>query len=79
MKMVYEWIISFLALFIVDILYVVYMKKVQQDNAIMASVWATSIYLLNSVAIISYTSDNTILIPASIGAFMGTYVGMKIK
>ena len=74
-----DWVISFFALFFIDIGYVLYMLNVQQRRKVVASTMASLIYLLNSVVIINFTEDKLILIPAVCGAFIGTYVGMIIE
>jgi uncharacterized membrane protein YfcA len=77
--MIMDWAVSFFALFFVDIGYVLYMQNVQKRKKIVASTFATSIFILNSVVIINFTENKTLLIPAIIGAFVGTYVGMIIE
>jgi uncharacterized membrane protein YfcA len=77
--MIMDWAVSFFALFFVDIGYVLYMQNVQKRKKIVASTFATLIFILNSVVIINFTQDKFLLIPAIIGAFVGTYVGMIIE
>lgn len=77
--MIMDWAVSFFALFFVDIGYVLYMQNVQKRKKIVASTYATLIFILNSVVIINFTEDKFLLIPAIIGAFVGTYVGMIIE
>ena len=77
--MIMDWAVSFFALFFVDIGYVLYMQNVQKRKKIVASTFATLIFILNSVVIINFTEDKFLLIPAIIGAFVGTYVGMIIE
>jgi len=77
--MIMDWAVSFFALFFVDIGYVLYMQNVQKRKKIVASTFATLIFILNSVVIINFTENKTLLIPAIIGAFVGTYVGMIIE
>jgi hypothetical protein len=52
---------------------------VGNGEALGASFWAMPCYLLGSLAVISYTSNHWLLVPAMLGAFCGTWVGMKIK
>lgn len=77
--MIMDWAVSFFALFFVDIGYVLYMQNVQKRKKIVASTFATLIFILNSVVIINFTQDKFLLIPAILGAFIGTYVGMIIE
>ena len=74
-----SYIITFLALFVTDFINALYIKAINQNNEIVASCWATVVTLAASVAIINYTKDNVMLIPALLGAFAGTYSALKLK
>ena len=73
------YLITFFALFFTDLVYTYYLRAVSNDQTFTASFWAAMATLLASVAVINYTSDNWQLIPAILGAFTGTWVGMKWK
>ena len=75
----YDYIITFFAIFFLDIVYTYYLRCVQEDNALGASIWSIACYLFGSVAVINYTSNHWLLLPAIAGAFCGTYTGMVIK
>jgi hypothetical protein len=70
-------IFTFVCMFFTDIVYTQLLKSVQNDRPFAASIWASLITFLGGVAVINYTTDNTMIIPAVLGAFVGTYVGMK--
>ena len=74
-----DYILTFLAVFFLDLIYTRYLKCVQDNKLFMASFWSMFCYLGASIAIINFTENHLLLIPALIGAFVGTYVGMKIK
>ncbi len=74
-----DYILTFLAVFFLDLIYTRYLKCVQDNKPFMASFWSMFCYLGASIAIINFTENHLLLIPALIGAFVGTYVGMKIK
>jgi len=74
-----DYIITFLALFVTDVINTLYIKAINKEQPLLASFWAMVVTLAASVAVINYTRDNTMLIPALLGAFVGTYVGMKLK
>jgi uncharacterized membrane protein YfcA len=74
-----ETILIFFAAFGLDIVYTYYLKHVEKNNALGASFWSVACYILGSVAVINYTADHWLLVPALTGAFFGTYVGMKIR
>ena len=74
-----EYITTFFALFFTDVFYTYYLRAVQNDQAFKSSVWAVVVFFIASIAVINYTSDHMLLIPACLGAFCGTWVGMKIR
>jgi hypothetical protein len=71
------YIFTFICMFVTDIVYTQLLKSVQNDRPFAASIWASAITFLGGVAIINYTNDNMMIIPAVLGAFVGTYVGMR--
>lgn len=74
-----EFTLTFFALFFTDIFYTYYLKAVHEDKVIAASIWGVVVFLIASLAVINYTTDHTMLIPACLGTFFGTLVGMKIR
>jgi len=74
-----DYIITFFALFVTDIINALYIKAINKDKPLLASFWAVLVTFAAGVAVINYTRDNMMLIPALLGAFIGTYVGLKIK
>ena len=73
----WAYIFTFICMFVTDIVYTQLLKSVQNDRPFAASIWASAITFLGGVAIINYTNDNMMIIPAVLGAFVGTYVGMR--
>jgi hypothetical protein len=73
----WAYIFTFLSMFVTDIVYTQLLKSVQNDKPLASSIWASAITFLGGIAIINYTNDNMMIIPAVLGAFAGTYVGMK--
>lgn len=74
-----EYIITFFAIFFTDIFYTYYLMSVQNEQRLKASIWATIVFLFACTAVINYTTNNWLLIPAAFGAFCGTYVGMFLR
>lgn len=72
----FDYIITFFAVFFTDIFYTYYLKSVQEEQALKASFWAVTVFLIACVTVINYTTNHWLLIPAGLGAFCGTYVGM---
>lgn len=75
----WECLLTFFSIFFLDIVYTYYLRCVANDNVLGASFWSVACYILGSVAVISYTTNHWLVIPAIAGAFCGTYVGMKVK
>jgi len=75
----WECLVTFFSIFFLDIVYTYYLRCVANDNALGASFWSVACYILGSVAVISYTTNHWLVVPAIAGAFCGTYVGMKVK
>jgi uncharacterized membrane protein YfcA len=74
-----DYLVTFFSIFLLDIVYTYYLRCVANDNVLGASFWSVACYILGSVAVISYTTDHWLVIPAVVGAFCGTYAGMKLK
>jgi hypothetical protein len=76
---VFEYVVTFFAIFLLDIVYTYYLRCVANDIVLGASFWSVACYILGSVAVINYTTNHWLMIPACLGAFCGTYVGMIIR
>ena len=74
-----EYAVTFFAVFATDLIYVYFVKSIQDDRPAMAAWWSVLVTFTASVAVINYTSDHWALIPALLGAYCGTLFGMKIK
>ena len=74
-----DYVSTFFAIFVLDIVYTYYLRCVANNQVIGASLWSVACYLLGSYAIIEYTTNHLMMIPAILGAFCGTYAGMKLK
>ena len=73
----WSYIITFFAVFVTDLLYIYFVKSIQDDHPWHAAWWSMVVTLTASVAVINYTEDHWALIPALAGAFAGAFVGMK--
>jgi hypothetical protein len=71
-----DWLIAFAALFVADFAWAICVRKVRDDSAVAAALWALGIFLPTSVAVIGYTTDPWLLVPASIGTLFGTFAGV---
>ena len=71
------YIETFLLVFATDILYTYYVRAVNQDRAVVASLWSVMCTFTASIAVINYTENHWTLIASLLGAGFGTYVGMR--
>ena len=74
-----EYVVTFFAVFFTDIFYTYYLRAVQEEQTMKASLWASIVFIVACVAVINYTTNYWLLIPAGLGAFCGTYVGMILR
>jgi uncharacterized membrane protein len=74
-----EYITTFFAVFFTDLIYVYFVKSIQNNRPWNAAWWSMVVTFTASVAIINYTTDHWALVPALLGAYCGTLFGMKIK
>jgi uncharacterized membrane protein YfcA len=71
-----EYIIVFLSMFVVDVFYAIYLKSIENNKPIFASFMATIVFFVASIATIGYIDNHWLLVPACLGAFAGTWVGV---
>lgn len=71
-----SYIYVFLILFILDLAWSFYLNNVKQGNPTSSASWAAFLYLLGASATISWVNNPWMLVPAAVGAFAGTYVGV---
>ena len=76
---VINFIVTFLAVTVVDIFYTYYLKSVNENRALVAGFWGAVVWLIGSIAVIEYTANHWLLIPACMGAFFGTWIGIKLR
>lgn len=76
---IFNFAYIFFVAFILDILWVWYIKSVEKEKAIFASLAGTIIYLISAVITIYYVNNPLYLIPALLGAFFGTFFAIKFK
>ncbi len=64
---------------IIDMLYAWYIISVNNRHAITAAVLTSVIYSLLAFGVVSYSKNIYYLIPLASGAFIGTFVMVKLK
>ena len=74
-----DYVLTFLSLFAIDIFYTYYLRAIATEKALLASSWSVVVTILGAFVVINYTTNHLLLVPAALGAFCGTFVGMKIR
>jgi hypothetical protein len=67
-------VIAFTAMFVLDFVWARYTMYIQSEKKAAASMAATLIVMLNGTVVLAYVTDPWMLIPACLGAFLGTYL-----
>lgn len=71
------WILAFVLVFAADAAWASYIKACQDNRTLRACCWSVAIYLTGAAAVIGYVNDPWLLIPSCLGAWAGTWVGLK--
>lgn len=76
MKRATTWLATFVAMVVTDLCWARYIISANDRSPLEASAWAVSLFLLGAFTVLGYTRDRWLLIPATLGAFVGTYFGV---
>lgn len=77
--MIIEILTAFFGMMILDIAFALYVIAAAANKAHIASLWAVLILLLNGVVILAYIDNNWMLVPAGAGAYVGTFIAIKLS
>lgn len=75
-----EWIIYiivFLAMFAMDMVWTLYIRALAQGRAVKAASLSALVYSISALSFVEIVKDTYLLIPAALGAFLGTYYTLK--
>ena len=64
------------AVVISDFIWAKYMFAISTSDALGAASWAVCVIALGAYLVVSYVEDKRLVLPACIGAFIGTYLGL---
>ncbi len=76
----FSWLIAlgvFAAYFWIDVLYASYTISVVERQAGRAAFVSMGMYLLLALGVLTYVSNAIYLLPLALGAWSGTYVGVR--
>lgn len=74
-----QFALVFVSLVAVDVCWTLYIAEVNARNAVKAATWSALIMLCGAFATISFVHDKRLLIAAILGAWVGTYIAVRIK
>lgn len=60
-----------------DVCWTRYMQGVAAKEPFLAGMWSAAIVVIGSISIVAYVSSPAYLIPAGLGAFIGTYFSVR--
>jgi hypothetical protein len=70
-------VVVFVAVTAADYAWTKYMMHVASKHPHRAAMWNTLIYSFGSITVISYTENRWLLIPALLGAYLGTWYAVR--
>ena len=74
-----KFFIVMFAMILTDVCWTVYFIQVEERRSIAAGLWSASIMLTGAIVTTNYVEDRSLLIPALIGAFIGTAATVEYK
>jgi hypothetical protein len=79
MSYILHFILVFIAMALADVCWTYYFIKIEERKSVAAGIWGSAIYICGVFGVLSYTEDRTLIIPAVLGAFVGTYLTIEYK
>ena len=71
-----RWASVLLAVCLSDYVWTRYVAGIANAERLSAAIWAVAVIVLGAFVVISYVHDRRLIVPAAIGAFIGTYYGV---
>ena len=75
----WPYLAAFLTVTVLDILFALYVRAASAGKVWAAPVYAGILYGVHAGMVVWIVINNWLIIPACIGAFVGTAIGMRIK
>ncbi len=73
----FEAVLVFLATTVSDIIWVFYIRRTSSGKALSAAFSSSILILVGGLVIVAYVGNQWYLIPAAMGAFLGTILTIK--
>ena len=71
-----QCVVVFFALFVTDILWSFYIDAVKDGVPLKSATWAALMFGVGTIGVINYVVNPWLVVPALLGCFCGTYVGV---
>ena len=72
----FRWISVLCAVSLSDFIWAHYIVSMANSTPLEAALWAVGVIVLGAYIVVSYVDDRRLILPAAIGAFIGTYYGV---
>lgn len=63
----------FLSTFFADVAWAKYFLAIAEKQSIRSAAWSAALILLGGITVIGYTENKWMIVPAALGAFIGTW------
>jgi hypothetical protein len=73
-----KFVVIFFALFLTDIVWALYIRWSANGLALKAAIASIFIYVIGAFTFAEFIKDFWVIIPASLGCFVGTYITVKL-
>ena len=76
---IFKFFLVMVAMIITDVCWTYYFIKIGERKSVQAGAWAILLFLSGAVVITNYVGDNTLVIAAAMGSFIGTWITVEFK
>jgi hypothetical protein len=73
------WLFTFAAMLLTDLAWARYTIAANHHAPLEAAAWAVALFLLGALTVLGYTRDKWLLVPATLGAAAGTFLGVILQ
>jgi hypothetical protein len=77
MNFLFKSLLVFFAVAIVDVFWTRYFQATAEKKATQAGIFSSFIILFGAISTRAYVHDGWLIIPAALGAYLGTYLTVK--
>ena len=74
-----KYIGVFILLVVIDFAWSYYISSIKDGKPYQAAAWSSLMMAMQGLAAIGYTTEPLLLIPAILGAWVGTFLGVKLQ